>query len=258
MQCTCGSPTRSWNCASRSRTWWSGALSCVHVYDDWRAGVDGPHDLGRLCRFLEEQAGHESGAAEADPRGPAAALDQLTRARARRRSGNSASPGAGGKQAAARLGFESRAQGDSAGGTWAAQHWPSACASPIGAGKSVTRKMRLAADAAGSQGRPDSSSTHSDDSGLEALLPKAEMARDLDALRMHMNDPVLGNPVLCVQRQLGSSIVFQRSVRHLGLRPTSGNTAAYCRLQVSEGWTGVSLWARATTRVPDRKRDLLS
>ena len=29
------------------------------VYEDWSAGRNGPHDLVRLCRFLEQQAGQE-------------------------------------------------------------------------------------------------------------------------------------------------------------------------------------------------------
>ena len=69
------------------------------VYDDWRAGVDGPHDLGRLCRFLEQQTAPESGRSAAEP-AALATLDQPTlRTGVPRRTGNGALSGASGTRA---------------------------------------------------------------------------------------------------------------------------------------------------------------
>jgi DNA-binding transcriptional MerR regulator len=69
------------------------------VYDDWRAGADGPHDLGRLCRFLEQQVAPESSRSAGEP-GALATLDQPTfRTKAPRRTGKGASSGASGKRA---------------------------------------------------------------------------------------------------------------------------------------------------------------
>ena len=69
------------------------------VYNDWRAGADGPHDLGRLCRFLEQQAAPESSRSAAEP-AALATLDQPTfGTRVPRRTGKGASSGASGKRA---------------------------------------------------------------------------------------------------------------------------------------------------------------
>jgi DNA-binding transcriptional MerR regulator len=84
------------------------------VYDDWRAGADGPHDLGRQCRFLEQQAASESSRPLADP-GRLAALDHRTSPTSvRRRAGTAASSPADGLRASGSK-PKSRAQVDSAG-----------------------------------------------------------------------------------------------------------------------------------------------
>jgi len=69
------------------------------VYDDWRVRADGPHDLGRLCRFLEQQAAPESSGSAAAP-AALATLDQPTsRPPVPCRTGKGASSEASGKRA---------------------------------------------------------------------------------------------------------------------------------------------------------------
>jgi DNA-binding transcriptional MerR regulator len=83
------------------------------VYDDWQAGADGPQDLGRLCRFLEQRAVSTSSPALVP--GRVAALDQRTSpARGLRGAGNTASSGAGAKRAPGPK-PKSRMRADSAG-----------------------------------------------------------------------------------------------------------------------------------------------
>jgi DNA-binding transcriptional MerR regulator len=69
------------------------------VYDDWRVGADGPHDLGRLCRFLEQQTVPESSRSAAQPAALATLQQPPFRTSVPRRTENGASPRASGKPA---------------------------------------------------------------------------------------------------------------------------------------------------------------
>ena len=71
------------------------------VYDDWRAGADGPHDLGRLCRFLEQQAAPESSGSAVELVALATVDQPTSRTRVSRRTGKGASSGGSGKGALA-------------------------------------------------------------------------------------------------------------------------------------------------------------
>jgi len=64
------------------------------VYEDWSAGKDGPHDLVKLCRFLERQASQERGAAAAEPNGTEAPKEPIAWGRTQRRAGRQAASGA--------------------------------------------------------------------------------------------------------------------------------------------------------------------
>lgn len=68
------------------------------VYDDWRTGADGPHDLGRLCGFLEQQAAPESSRSAAAPAALATLAQPTFRTRVPRRTGKGASSKGSGKR----------------------------------------------------------------------------------------------------------------------------------------------------------------
>jgi len=68
------------------------------VYGDWRTGTDGPHDLGRLCRSLEHQAGSDCSRPWDDPGGLTAFDQRISSTRVPRRAGSVASSRASGKR----------------------------------------------------------------------------------------------------------------------------------------------------------------
>jgi DNA-binding transcriptional MerR regulator len=85
-----------------------------HAYDDWQAGTGGPHDLGRLCRYLKDRAGSEARRSPADQGRLAAPGERGSAIRKQHRIGSTASSQTSGKRLPA-LESKSCAPKDSAG-----------------------------------------------------------------------------------------------------------------------------------------------